>query len=46
MLSLTNILLIIGFILLCVYAVVSRIANKKKNDTDKNDKKENDINKD
>ena len=46
MLSPTNILLIIGFILLCVYAVVGRIANKKKNDNDKKDKKENDINKD
>lgn len=47
--SLTNKLLIIGFILLCIYAIISRIVNNKnknKNDNDKDDKKEDNINKD
>ena len=38
--SLTNKLLIIGFILLCIYAIISRIVNNKnKNENDKDDKK-------
>ena len=45
--SLTNKLLIIGFILLCIYAITSRIVNNKnKNENDKDDKKEDNINKD
>ena len=45
--SLTNKLLIIGFILLCIYAIISRIVNNKnKNEYDKDDKKEDNINKD
>ena len=40
-LSLTNILLIVGFILLCIYAIISRIVNNRNN---KNNK-ENDMNK-
>lgn len=42
-LSLTNILLISGFILLCIYAIISRIVNNKhsKNNKD-NDINEND----
>lgn len=45
--SLTNKLLIIGFILLCIYAIISRIFNNKnKNENDKDDKKEDNINKD
>lgn len=40
-LSLTNILLIAGFILLCIYAIISRIVNNRNN---KNNK-ENDMNK-
>ncbi len=38
--SATNILLIIGFILLCVYAVVSRIVNKKKSEKEDNENKD------
>lgn len=45
--SLTNKLLIIGFILLCIYAIISRIVNNKnKNENDKDDRKEDNINKD
>lgn len=45
--SLTNKLLIIGFILLCIYAIISRIVNNKnKNENYKDDKKEDNINKD
>lgn len=47
--SLTNKLLIIGFILLCIYAIISRIVNNKnknKNENDKDDKKEDNIDKD
>lgn len=45
--SLTNKLLIIGFILLCIYAIISRIVNNKnKNENDKDDKKEGNIDKD
>lgn len=45
--SLTNKLLIIGFILLCIYAIISRIVNNKnKNENDKDDKKGDNINKD
>ena len=45
--SLTNKLRIIGFILLCIYAIISRIVNNKnKNENDKDDKKEDNINKD
>ncbi len=40
-LSLTNILLIAGFILLCIYAIISRIVNNRNN---KNNK-DNDVNK-
>ena len=40
-LSLTNILLIVGFILLCIYAIISRIVNNRNN---KNNK-DNDVNK-
>ena len=44
---LTNKLLIIGFILLCIYAIISRIVNNKnKNENDKDDRKEDNINKD
>ncbi|WP_302273033.1 hypothetical protein [Brachyspira aalborgi] len=45
--SLTNKLLIIGFILLCIYTIISRIVNNKnKNENGKDDKKEDNINKD
>lgn len=45
--SLTNKLLIIGFILLCIYAIISRIVNNKnKNENDKDNKKEDNIDKD
>lgn len=36
--SATNILLIIGFVFLCIYAIISRKVNKK---NDNNDKSEN-----
>lgn len=43
--SLTNKLLIAGFVLLCIYAIISRIVNNKnnkdKNNINKNDEKEN-----
>lgn len=43
--SLTNKLLIAGFVLLCLYAIISRIVNNKnnkdKNNINKNDEKEN-----
>lgn len=44
--SLTNKLLIAGFLLLCIYAIISRIVNNKnnkdKNDINKNDKENKD----
>lgn len=43
--SLTNKLLIAGFVLLCIYAIISRIVNNKnnkdKNNINKNNEKEN-----
>lgn len=44
--SLTNKLLIAGFLLLCIYAIIGRIVNNKnnkdKNDINKNDKENKD----
>ena len=38
-LSLTNILLIAGFILLCIYAIISRIVNNRNNKNNKDNQK-------
>lgn len=40
--ALINKLLIVGFILLCIYAIMSRIVNSRNNKDNKNDKENKD----